>query len=162
MFHLKALFVAASLAATMSVSAATITIGSATVDNGNIATQFEYGSGALIDYQLNVGDFSAQSEFLASEPVGGKIELSFNQQSDFIDGIFSFNGEDFAISEDFVLFAPLLASNTLNLVGTAIGDFTRYTLNVSQVPIPAALLLMAPLLLGAFGLRRKLVAAQAV
>lgn len=161
MFKLKALFIGASLAATMSVSAATINVQSASVDNGNVATLISYDGGALVDYQLNVGDFSAQSVFTSSEPVDSKIELSFNQVSDFAGGIFSFNGEDFAITENFVLFAPLLASNTLDLVGSSIGNFTRYTLNVSQVPIPAALLLMAPLLLGAFGVRRKLVAAQA-
>lgn len=161
MFQLKALFVAASLAATMSVSAATITVDSANVDNGTVATLTNYTNGALVDYELNVGAFSAESVFLASEPVGAKIELSFNQESDFTDGIFSFNGEDFAVTENFVLFAPLLASNTMDLVGSSISNFTRYTLNVSQVPIPAALLLMAPLLVGAFGLRRKLVAEQA-
>ncbi len=161
MFKLKTLFVAASLAATMSVSAATINVDSASVDNGNVATLFNYNNGALVDYQLGVGDFSAQSVFTASEPVDAKIELSFNQQTDFGGGIFSFNGEDFSITDNFVLFAPLLASNTLDLVGSSLGNFTRYTLNVTQVPIPAAFLLMAPLLLGAFGLRKKLVAAQA-
>ncbi len=161
MFKLKTLFVTASLAATMSVSAATIEVDSASVDNGNVATLFNYDNGALVDYQLGVGNFSAQSVFTSTEPVDAKIELSFNQQSDFGDGIFSFNGEDFAITENFVLFAPLLASNTLDLVGSSLGNFTRYTLNVTQVPIPAAFLLMAPLLLGAFGLRKKLVAAQA-
>ncbi len=161
MFQLKALFVAASLAATMSVSAATITVDSASVDNGTVALLTNYTNGALVDYELNVGAFEAESVFLASDPVDAKIELSFNQESDFTDGIFSFNGEDFAVTENFVLFAPLLASNTMDLVGTSISNFTRYTLNVSQVPIPAALLLMAPLLVGAFGLRRKLVAEQA-
>lgn len=161
MFKLKALFIGASLAAAMSVSAATVTVDSASVDNGNVASLFNYTNGALVDYQLGVGDFSAQSVFTSTEPVAGKIELSFNQQSDFGSGIFTFNGQDFAIDDNFVLFAPLLASNTLDLVGTAFGNFTRYTINVSQVPIPAALLLMAPLLLGAFGVRRKLVASQA-
>lgn len=161
MFKLKALFVGASLAATMTVSAATINIESASISNGHEATTFEYDGGALVDYQLEGGGFSAQSVFTASEPLDAKIELSFNQQTDFGDGVFSFNGEDFAIDDNFVLFAPLLASNTLDLVGTSLSNFTRYTLNVSQVPIPAALLLMAPLLLGAFGVRRKLVASQA-
>lgn len=162
MFKLKTLFVVSSLAATMTVSAATINVDSASVDNGNVATLINYDNGSLVDYQLGVGDFSAQSVFTTSGgPVDAKIELSFNQQTDFGDGIFSFNGEDFAITENFVLFAPLLASNTLDLVGSSLGNFTRYTLNVTQVPIPAAFLLMAPLLLGAFGLRKKLVAAQA-
>lgn len=160
MFQYKALLVATSLAASMSASAATITVQSASVDNGNIATLSNYDNGALVDYELNVGEFSAESIFTASEPVDSKIELSFNQQTDFGGGIFSFNGEDFAVTENFVLFAPLLASNTMDLVGDSLGNFTRYTLNVSQVPIPAAFLLMAPLLAGLVGFRRKMVASS--
>lgn len=160
MFQYKALLVATSLAASMSASAATISVQSADINNGTVASLFQYDNGALVDYQLEKGAFQASSVFTSSEPVDSKIELSFNQQTDFTDGIFSFNGEDFAITENFVLYRPLLASNTLDLMGNSIANFTRYSLNVSQVPIPAAFLLMAPLLLGAAAFRRKLVASS--
>jgi hypothetical protein len=47
----------------------------------------------------------------------------------------------------------------IRVVGTVNGDLNSYNLTVSNVPVPAALFLFAPALLGLFGLRRKAVLA---
>ena len=43
----------------------------------------------------------------------------------------------------------------LKVLGTAQSTFTGYDVNISEVPVPAALFLFAPALLGFLGLRRK-------
>lgn len=89
------------------------------------------------------------------------IEWSFNKKVNLLSASIS-KGEDFVLvqpvtGEGISFSFLLLAGQTyfFDIAGQALGQPLTTTLTVSAVPVPAALWLFAPALMGFFGLRRK-------
>ncbi|HDY86340.1 MAG TPA: hypothetical protein ENH74_11780 [Methylophaga sp.] len=89
------------------------------------------------------------------------IEWTFNKQSNLVSGDIS-KGGDFDLIQavtglGYNFNIMLLAGQTyfFDIMGISKGNPLTATLSVSAVPVPAALFLFAPALLGLLGLRRK-------
>lgn len=119
-----------------------------------------------IDFDIKADAFAdGYTEFNVFEthPNGGNSDTTFSQYSllDSSNNILS--SAALAGVSAFSFAYQTLADSvyTLQLFGTLGSSPTRVHLTgIAQTPIPAALFLMAPLLMGAFSLRRKLVASS--
>jgi len=162
----KVMFMIVGMLFSLSVSAATITLGapaddeyaygagpSASMVDGSATTYFSGQDDFSHDWNV-AGDSSAvfKVDFLPSEsPVQiGSVELFL--ASDLTNSLIS------AGPANINVFSYVLAESVdyvLRISGTELQNSVSYHVNVSAVPIPAALFLFAPALLGFFGLRRK-------
>jgi len=152
----------AALLFSINVNAATLSL----TDNGSI------GSTQNVDLSNNstvlAGGLVAarglwSSFFNATTDVDTpvKIEWSFNPSTSISSAQLAFGvlGEPlkfFNITGDFIFTASMLAGTTYVVeILNATSQVLKYDLSISAIPIPAAFWLLAPVLMGFFGLRRK-------
>lgn len=161
----KAMLFFAALLFSVSVNAASLDLvnfsNDVNTNTKNLYTVFDSDQAASSSIVLEEGEFEVGHSIQSAVDAWVNIEWSFNQKGNL--GLASISK-----GEDFVLVQPvtgegisfnflLLAGQTyfFDIVGEALGKPLTSTLTVSAVPIPAALWLFAPALMGFFGLRRK-------
>lgn len=109
----------------------------------------------------SAGEFTLGHEIVSAVDQMVSVEWTFNKQSNLVSGDIS-KGGDFDLVQavtglGYSFNIMLLAGQTyfFDIVGISAGTPLTAALSVSAVPVPAALFLFAPALLGFFGLRRK-------
>ncbi len=153
------------LAFLFSVSANAATLSMSAFQSANATQSVDINTGSVV---LGGGTVTAGSETWKSQfdvktdvdtPV--RIEWSFNPQVSFLGATLKFlNGVDpmqvINITSDFSFSAMIYAGKTalIDIVDATRSVF-KYDVSVSAVPVPAALFLFAPALLGFMSLRRK-------
>jgi hypothetical protein len=165
----KAMLFLVALMFSVGVNAATLTltgIGSSgatqSVDVNNNSTVLAGGTVG------EVGNWNSQFDLTSDTATNVKIEWSFNPFTALTgatvkfgeitgpNGIYLPGAQTFVITGDFS-FTAFLAANVfygLDIIDAA-SNILKYDVSVSAVPVPAALFLFAPALLGFLGLRRK-------
>jgi hypothetical protein len=163
LFIVSMLFAVSVNAATLSLSTAGSSAGtsqsvSGVLNNGDLAV----GSG-----ETSGGQWYSLFDLTTDVDTMAKIEWSFNPESAVDEATLAIGSEEdfgylalFNVAGDFVTTFFLEAGKTYwidfaSVVSTALS----YDLSVAAVPVPAALWLFGPALLGLFGLRRKAVVA---
>jgi hypothetical protein len=162
LFIVSMLFAVSVNAATLSLSTAGSSLGtsqsvSGVLNNGDLAV----GSG-----ETSGGQWSSLFDLTTDTDTTAKVEWSFNPESavtsaELAIGAYGYGYlATFDVVGDFVTNFFFEAGKTYwidfkSVVSTALS----YDLSVAAVPVPAALWLFGPALLGLFGLRRKAVVA---
>ncbi len=155
------LFSAGVNAATLDFSAVS-TVGTTqqevTLNNNNVVL----GGGLVSSSTTNWNSFF---DVTTDTDTAVDVEWSFNPKRNLVSatlGIFAMDGtfaETYAITGDFTFSAILLAGKTYGIdIFNATSHALKYDVSISsisEVPVPAALFLFAPALLGLIGLRRK-------
>ncbi len=161
----KAMLFFAALLFSVSVNAASLNLVTFENDVNTNATNLFTTSDSVqaisASSVLGAGAFEVGHVIESAVDTWVNIEWSFNKKVNLLSASISKGG-------DFVLVQPvtgegisfnflLLAGQQyfFDIVGEALGQPLTTTLTVSAVPIPAALWLFAPALMGFFGLRRK-------
>jgi len=173
----KVMFLIVGMLFAASVNAATITIVNDQVDvNAPVSGVSPSHDPAGMTFTLYNnpdtdtwadGDFHIGTAVTTDTTGDYAVEWTFNQANDFSGGYISQGENSFAegygiadypqaISGAYSYIISLVAGNTyfFDILGHGT-DGLNVTLTVGAVPIPAALFLFAPALLGFFGLRRK-------
>jgi hypothetical protein len=165
----KAMLFLVALMFSVGVNAATLTltgIGSSgatqSVDVNNNSTVLAGGTVS------EVGNWFSQFDLTSDTSTNVKVEWSFNPFTALTgatvvfgeitgpNGIFLPGAQTFDITADFSFTAFLAAGVYYGLdIINATSNILKYDVSVSAVPVPAALFLFAPALLGFLGLRRK-------
>lgn len=161
LFVVSMLFAVGVNAASLNLSTFNQDVASANVTNLSLinlatgASSFNQVSGA--------GQFSIGHEVVSVVDQAVNVEWTFNQQANLVSGDIS-KGGDFDLVQavtgaGYNFNILLLAGVTyfFDIVGVSAGDPLFANLTISAVPVPAALWLFAPAVLGFFGLRRKAV-----
>ncbi|WP_330110252.1 hypothetical protein [Methylophaga thalassica] len=165
----KAMLFLVALMFSVGVNAATLTltgIGSSgatqSVDVNNNSTVLAGGTVG------EVGNWYSEFDLISDTNTGIKVEWSFNPftalsgatikfgQISGPSGYYLPGAQTFAITGDFSFTAFLTAGVYYGIdIIDAASNILKYDVSVSAVPVPAALFLFAPALLGFLGLRRK-------
>jgi len=156
------LFIASMLFA-VSVNAATISITQDLPTVGAFVTDSNPNNAplAVTDFEVTATDVEIFNEVINTGGTWSKVKWTFNPEAitgqvyDFsIASLVDVSGLD---GYSFVMYMADGASNYMDFIGTAvIGSTIALSVqSLSEVPVPAALFLFAPALLGFFGLRRK-------
>jgi hypothetical protein len=157
MLFIVALFFSVSVnAATLSLSEVSSTIASQSADvtSGSVVL----GSGTVSTPSTWSSEFALSTD--ETTPV--VIAWSFNPGIVGATLVFGVLGDtvSYAITDDFSFTAMLTAGADYILkIIDATSGVVKYDVSVSAVPVPAALFLFAPALLGLLGMRRKAAAA---
>ena len=161
----KAMLFIIALLFTVSASAASLNLtqgANANVNSTIDSFQFN-GSDAVVGNASTSGpNFKTWFNVVSDVDTAARVEWSFNPASNLDIAKLVFNS---AITTKIVQFTDgfsviqtvLLTAGQkfwLNVQGTALGNLA-YSVSVQAVPVPAALFLFAPALLGFLGLRRK-------
>ncbi len=152
LFIVALLFSVSVNAATLSLSevASTNASQSADVTSGSVVL----GSGTVSSPSTWSSEFSLTTD--TNTPV--VIEWSFNPAITGATLVFgtALDTVSYAITDDFSFTAMLTAgTNYILKIIDATSGVVKYDVSVSAVPVPAALFLFAPALLGFLGMRRK-------
>ncbi|MEC9412458.1 MAG: hypothetical protein VX829_07245 [Pseudomonadota bacterium] len=158
----KAMLFVVALLFSVSVNAATLSMSTAgssfdqdvDVSNGSVVL----GGGTVSE---GPGTWFSQFDVSTDADTAVKVEWSFNPTSSLAGATLRFNnGVDgiqlFNITGDFSFTAMIYQGYTawVDIIDATRNVF-KYDVSVSAVPVPAALFLFAPALLGFLGLRRK-------
>lgn len=160
LFVIALLFSVAANAATLNLTGNGASNASQDIDvsNGSVVL----GSGTATS---GSGTWESWFSVVANETTPVVIEWSFNPTSSIKSAKIAFGvlGDTiniFDITSDFSFTAVLTAGLTYVLdIYDATRGIYKYDLSVSAVPVPAALFLFAPVLLGFLGFRKKAIAA---
>lgn len=161
----KAMLFFAALLFSINVNAASLDLldfsNDVNTNATNLFTTFDTAQAISTSSINGAGAFEVGHQIVSAVDALVNIEWSFNKQVNLASASISKGG-------NFVLVQPvtgeginfnflLLAGQTyfFDIVGEALGQPLTTTLTVSAVPVPAALWLFAPALMGFFGLRRK-------
>lgn len=146
-------------AATLHLSMAGAGFASQDVDTASGSTVL--GGGAVSE---GPGTWFSQFNLYSEEDTYVKIEWSFNPKSNFTSAQLGFTSEsdypfyttliDITGDYSFTVFLAAGVNYAVDIIN-ATRDVFKYDVSVSAVPVPAALFLFAPALLGFLGLRRK-------
>lgn len=156
----KAMLFAITLLFSFNANAATITIVNDVLAGGASFNSFNFNNGplAVASYSA-VGDFTIGNQVTVDEDTNAVIEWSFNPEANLTGAEIS-EGGDFdlitAITGDYKFSMFLQAGVTyfFDIIGN-VNPAAGIQLSVQAVPVPAALWLLAPALMGFFGLRRR-------
>ena len=155
----KAMLFVVALLFSVSVNAATLSLSevsssvasqSADVTSGSVVL----GSGTV----STAGTWSSEFALSTDEATPVVIAWSFNPAITGATLVFGTLGDtvSYAITDDFSFTAMLTAgTNYILKIIDATSGVVKYDVSVSAVPVPAALFLFAPALLGCLGMRRK-------
>jgi len=155
----KAMLFVVALLFSVSVNAATLSLSevsssvasqSADVTSGSVVL----GSGTV----SKKGTWSSEFALSTDEATPVVIAWSFNPAITGATLVFGTLGDtvSYAITDDFSFTAMLTAgTNYILKIIDATSGVVKYDVSVSAVPVPAALFLFAPALLGFLGMRRK-------
>ncbi|BDZ74626.1 hypothetical protein GCM10025856_23450 [Methylophaga marina] len=139
LFVVALMFSVAANAATYNLS----TTDSATIfDNGTSAVSASFGDTTTTFSLEVIGDGPAA------------IDFDFSPTSKFTSGTLTIGSEIFAIAPDFTTILNLV-SGIYTVSFDVLPTTGNMSFGVSAVPVPAALFLFAPALLGFLGMRRK-------
>jgi hypothetical protein len=154
LFIVSMLFAVSASAATM-----TITDGSQTAPG---SLNFGSGTNAL---NINVGGYNNLDVINDNWTLTTDVESTWlftitpNANQGTLPSPFSsvLDGTPYANVGGVITFSMLLGmgDHDFSVLGTALHTLTSYDVTINQVPVPAALFLFAPALLGFMGLRRK-------
>ncbi len=150
----------------LSVSAASLNINQShtefTTKQNVTASQNNLPSSFAIDFDINTFSYALHNfDVWETHPNGGEAQTTFSEYAlkDSSNNIVSSAVLGGLSAFRFAYQSLADTSYTLELFGTLGSSPTRVHLaGVAQTPIPAAFLLMAPLLIGLVGFRRKLLA----
>lgn len=162
----KVMLFITALLLSVSVNAATLTFGTQSASNASQSVDVASGSTVLGGGVVSegAGTWSSLFNLYSDVDTYATIEWSFNPTAKFTSGKLGFTSE-----ADYPVYTTLIditgdTSFTVFLAGgvnyavdilDAARDVFKYDVSVSAVPVPAALFLFAPALLGLLGLRRK-------
>ena len=119
-------------------------------------------STAVASFSTDGGEFAVQNNVTSDVNTWAKVEWTFNPEGNFSGGVIDLSNNDFMnIYGDYSYTLYMLAGHQywLDLFNGLTSDAMGFQLSVStlsQVPVPAALWLLLPALIGFFGLRRQL------
>ena len=152
LFVVALLFSVSVNAATLSLSEVSSSIASQSADvtSGSVVL----GSGTV----STAGTWSSEFALSTDEATPVVIAWSFNPAITGATLVFGTLGDtvSYAITDDFSFTAMLTAgTNYILKIIDATSGVVKYDVSVSAVPVPAALFLFAPALLGFLGMRRK-------
>jgi len=158
----KVMFLLVAMLLSFSVSAATLTLG---LNGSNNADQeIDFATGTLVggSGKTDGGTWYSDFTLTTDEDTQAVVEFSFNPESAVSTALLSITNRVTGIATEWLGAGDLIVSYFFE-TGVAYGiDFysvtstqLKYDVSVSAVPVPAALFLFAPALLGFFGLRRK-------
>jgi len=160
----KVMFMIVGMLFSVSVSAATMTISD--VSGGQTATntnEYGHGTDALNISAASYSDGDEISDSWVLTTIGGSnwrftIKPNYNngpQPDPFSAMLGNISYTTNALGN--IVFTTFLAAgnHTFQVLGLANFTRTSYDVTINAVPVPAALFLFAPALLGFFGLRRK-------
>ncbi|SFK20547.1 hypothetical protein [Methylophaga sulfidovorans] len=162
----KAMLFVVALMFSVSVSAATLTLDGFSSFNASQEVSVSSGSTVLGGGYVTEGPGTWNSLFNLSsnEDTYAKIEWSFNPESNFTNAQLGFTAEgDYPVyttllnimgDYSFVVFLEAGVEYAVDIINASRNVF-KYDVSVSAVPVPAAVFLFAPALLGFLGLRRK-------
>jgi len=158
------LFIATMLFA-VSASAASLNLSTFEQDVASNATNNFISTGATGATSFNTvtaaGSFDLGHKVVSAVDQMVNIEWTFNKQANFVSGDISKGGSFDLVQAvtgagynfNFMLLAGV--TYFFDITGISAGSPLTATLSISAVPVPAALFLFAPALLGFLGLRRK-------
>lgn len=160
----KAMLLFVTLLFSVSINAATLSISAAGSDNATQAIGLNNGSLVTASGVTQGGEWYSDFDVFTTADTKAIVEWSFNPDSAVSSAHLLFNNggadQDFFVDGTFSQMV-LLSAGLNNFV-----DFFQvfstplaYSLSVTAVPVPAALFLLAPALLGLLSLRRKQVLA---
>ena len=165
----KAMLFVVALMFSVGVNAATLSFDTAGASNATQKVDVSSGTtvlgGGVVTEGTDPSD-TWQSFFnlSSSEDTYVKIEWSFNPESNFTNAQLGFTAEadypvyttliDITGDYSFVMFLEAGVNYAVDILNAS-RDVFKYDVSVSAVPVPAALFLFAPALLGFLGLRRK-------
>jgi len=115
----------------------------------------------------SAGSFTLGHHLVSAEDVTVNVEWTFNKQANFLSGDITKGGSLVFVQSvtgagySFVMSLLAGVDYYFDVTGISGGNPLTATLTVSAVPVPAALFLFAPALLGFLGLRRKSASAVA-
>lgn len=162
----KAMLFLVALMFSVGVNAATLSLSTAGAGFASQGVDVASGSTVLGGGVVSEGPNSWFSQFNLSSDVDTyvKIEWSFNPKSNFTSAQLGFTtlGDwplyttliDITGDYTFTVFLAAGVQYAVDIIN-ATRDVFKYDVSVSAVPVPAALFLFAPALLGFLGLRRK-------
>jgi len=167
-FMKKAMLFVIALFFSVAANAATLNLtkGDSAFTN-NASQEIDLASGSTVLASGTTGNGAWESSFslFTNDATPVVIEWSFNPESNLDNATIAFGVlggaiQNFDITGDFSFTAILTAGLTYVLdIYDATGKALNYSLSVSAVPVPAALFLFAPVLLGFLGFRKKAIAA---
>jgi hypothetical protein len=174
----KVMFLIVGLLFSVSASAATLSLSGAGSAGATQTVSGTYNNGPLVLAEGEAGKgltagtkstWNSDFDLTSDADTNAKVEFKFNPSSAVGTAQLSiFNNTDalslgvWNVTGDFFTTVALLAGKVYSVdFASVTSSALKYNLSasVSAVPIPAALLLFAPALLGFFGLRRKAVVA---
>jgi hypothetical protein len=162
----KAMLFLVALMFTVGVNAATLSFGGAGALNATQEVSISSGQTVLGGGFVTEGpgQWSSLFNLSSTEDTYVKIEWSFNPESNFTSAQLGFTSEndypvyttliDIAGDYSFVVFLEAGVNYAVDIINASRNVF-KYDVSVSEVPVPAALFLFGPALLGFLGLRRK-------
>ncbi len=158
----KVMFLLVAMLLSFSVSAATLTLTTDGSDNADQEIDFATGSLVGGSGKTTGGDWYSYFSLTTDEDTQAVVEFSFNPESSVTASVLSITNNFTGMVSDWVGSGDLIVSYFFETGVTYYIDFEaitsgqlKYDVSVSAVPVPAALFLFAPALLGFFGLRRK-------
>lgn len=164
------LFVVSMLFA-VSVNAASLSLTTAGVVNASQSVSSVLNNGPLAIGSGETGGGLWQSFFdvTTDQDTSAVVEWSFNPEHSVIDAFLQVYQHDVGLVDSFYVTGNFIAQfyflageiYTIDFLSVDSGALS-YIVSVSAVPVPAALLLFAPALLGFLGLRRKAVSTSVV
>ncbi|EGL53115.1 MULTISPECIES: hypothetical protein [Methylophaga] len=168
----KAMLFVVALLFSVGVNAATLSLETVTSTPGvtqKVSTVFNNGSLVIANgavEELKQDTWKSEFNLTSDDSTGIRVEWTFNPSNNFESATLRLaklaaNGYDYEyenlynITGSFVFSAFITAGvYAIDIFGANSGRL-EYSLSVSAVPVPAALFLFAPALLGFLGLRRK-------
>jgi len=161
----KVMFMIVGMLFSLSVNAASLDLSTFNQDVASNATNVAIYDNAVeavsFNTVTNAGEFILGHHLVSAVDQMVNIEWSFNNQENLISadiskgGSFTLVQAVTGIGYNFSIFLLAGVNYYFDIIGQSAGNPLTATLTVSAVPIPAALFLFAPALLGFFGLRRK-------
>lgn len=149
----------------VSINAATLSIELAGSNNATQAVGLNNASVVTAGGITDGGEWYSDFDVFTDVDTHARIEWSFNPESAVTLAVLDFDNfvdptQFFNVDGNFS-YILLLSAGTTNFVDffQVFSTALAYTVSVTAVPIPAAVFLLAPALLGFFGLRRKAVLA---
>jgi hypothetical protein len=159
----KVMFLIVGMLLSANASAATLSLTTAGTLNASqeVSAVVNNGPVAIGSGETTGGSWWSDFNLTTDEDTSAVVEWSFNPESAVSQAELSIWDDGVRIIQEFVA-GDFITSVFLQAGHTYWVDFTSvtstalsYDISVSAVPVPAALFLFAPALLGFFGLRRK-------
>ncbi|HDY86019.1 hypothetical protein LCGC14_0942860 [marine sediment metagenome] len=162
----KVMLLVAALLFSVGANAATLSLKGFQSTNATQNVDVASGSvvlGSGLATLANGGSWKSQFDLSSDTTTPVKVSWTFNPEASLASGWVKFKSAPDDFKTFFISnvasfsFITTLYANQLSVLDfvDATGSVLKYTVSVSAVPVPAALFLFAPVLLGFLGLRKK-------